>query len=231
MAAARSGSRRVFLIAFQREYRLQSGWSLSSGLTPEAMSGRNCRIPSGLGLCRITGVSSRDRCNTGLIGEQLCRRSGGPRMARFSPEDRRTIWDMREAGVPVKRIARHLGRQNSSLRRFIADAGGRRPTPRERSELRLTLAKREEISPRPGGRMVDPSDRRRTGPSALNGVPRGQRQRRLSALSGPPRRSSGGPASAATQAHQAGSLPSPAPGRRGQARGQLVTRADLFVVG
>ena len=32
-------------------------------------------------------------------------------MARFSPEDRRTIWDMREAGVPVKRIARHLGRQ------------------------------------------------------------------------------------------------------------------------
>ena len=36
-------------------------------------------------------------------------------MARFSPEDRRTIWDMREASVPVKRIARHLGRQNSSL--------------------------------------------------------------------------------------------------------------------
>jgi len=67
-------------------------------------------------------------------------------MARFSPEDRRTIWDMREAGVPVKRIARHLGWQNSSLRRFIADAGGRRPTPRERSELRLTLAEREEIS-------------------------------------------------------------------------------------
>jgi IS30 family transposase len=67
-------------------------------------------------------------------------------MARFSPEDRRTIWDMREAGVPVKRIARHLGRQNSSLRRFIADAGSRRPTLRERSELRLTLAEREEIS-------------------------------------------------------------------------------------
>jgi len=29
-------------------------------------------------------------------------------MARFSEEDRTTIWDMREAGVPVKRIARHL---------------------------------------------------------------------------------------------------------------------------
>ena len=48
--------------------------------------------------------------------------------------------------MPVKRIARHLGRQNVSLRKFIADAGGRRPTPRERSELRLSLAEREEIS-------------------------------------------------------------------------------------
>ena len=67
-------------------------------------------------------------------------------MARFSEEDRKTIWDMREAGVPVKRIAKHLGRQNSSLRKFIADAGGRCPTPRERSELRLSLEEREEIS-------------------------------------------------------------------------------------
>ncbi len=65
---------------------------------------------------------------------------------RFSEEERQTIWDMREAGVPVKRIARHLGRQPVSLRKFIADAGGRRPTPRERSALRLSLAEREEIS-------------------------------------------------------------------------------------
>src|SRR2546429_627127 len=34
---------------------------------------------------------------------------------------------MREAGVPVKRIANHLGRRNSSLRTFIASAGRRRP--------------------------------------------------------------------------------------------------------
>jgi len=67
-------------------------------------------------------------------------------MARFSEEDKVTIWDRREAGVPVKRIAKHLGRQNSSLRRFIADHGGRRPTARERSELRLSLVEREEIS-------------------------------------------------------------------------------------
>src|SRR5262249_315166 len=53
---------------------------------------------------------------------------------------------MREAGVPVKRIARHLGRRNSSLRKFIADGGGRRPSARQRCELRLSLAEREEIS-------------------------------------------------------------------------------------
>jgi len=65
---------------------------------------------------------------------------------RFSDEEQQTIWDMREAGVPVKRIARHLDRQNVSIRKFIADHGGRRPTPRQRSELRLSLEEREEIS-------------------------------------------------------------------------------------
>jgi IS30 family transposase len=65
---------------------------------------------------------------------------------RFSEEDRKTIWDMREAGVPVKRIAKHLDRQNVSLRKFIADHGGTRPTPLQRSELRLSLEEREEIS-------------------------------------------------------------------------------------
>ena len=67
-------------------------------------------------------------------------------MRRFTEEEQQTIWDMREAGVPVKRIAKHLDRQNVSLRKFIADHGGRRPTPRQRSELRLSLEEREEIS-------------------------------------------------------------------------------------
>jgi len=65
---------------------------------------------------------------------------------RFSEAEKQTIWDLCEAGVPVKRIARHLGRQNVSLRKFIADAGGKRPSARGRSELRLSLAEREEIS-------------------------------------------------------------------------------------
>ncbi len=44
-------------------------------------------------------------------------------MRRFSEAKKQTIWHMREAGVPVKRIARNLGRQNVSLRKFIADEG------------------------------------------------------------------------------------------------------------
>jgi hypothetical protein len=71
MAAARSGSRRVFLIAsaFQRKHRLQAGWSLSSGLTSQAMSGRNCRIPS---LCRITGVRGQAGPTIAEPGEPVC---------------------------------------------------------------------------------------------------------------------------------------------------------------
>ena len=42
---------------------------------------------------------------------------------RFWEEDKATIWEMRGAGVPVKRIAKHLGRQNSSLQTFISGAG------------------------------------------------------------------------------------------------------------
>ena len=67
-------------------------------------------------------------------------------MRRFSEEDKETIWDMREAGVPVKRIAKHLGRQNCSIRKFISTTGGQRPSARERCPLRLSLAEREEIS-------------------------------------------------------------------------------------
>ena len=44
---------------------------------------------------------------------------------RFCVEERQTVRDMREAAVPIKRIAKHLGRQNVSLRKFIADAGGK----------------------------------------------------------------------------------------------------------
>jgi transposase-like protein len=43
---------------------------------------------------------------------------------RFSEEERQAVWDMREAGVPVKRIARYLGRQNVSVRKFSPTLAG-----------------------------------------------------------------------------------------------------------
>jgi transposase-like protein len=58
-------------------------------------------------------------------------------VVRFSEEDKATIWEMRGAGVPVRRIAKHLGRRDSSLRRFIADAGGRRPSEPPRDSWKL----------------------------------------------------------------------------------------------
>jgi len=64
----------------------------------------------------------------------------------FTEAEKELIWDRHQAGVPVKRIAREMGRQNVSLRMLIGRSGGIRPRPRVRSELRLSLHEREEIS-------------------------------------------------------------------------------------
>ena len=40
-------------------------------------------------------------------------------MRRFTEADRATIWQMHEAGVPVKRITNHLGRRNSDTTRWL----------------------------------------------------------------------------------------------------------------
>jgi IS30 family transposase len=65
---------------------------------------------------------------------------------RFTDEDKERIWDMHQAGVPVKRIARIMGRQNVSLRVLISQSGGIRPRGRVVNERHLRLAEREEIS-------------------------------------------------------------------------------------
>ena len=70
---------------------------------------------------------------------------------RFSEDEKQTIWDMREAGVPVKRIARHLGRQPVSLRKFLSGTEGSVPSARERSELRLSLRRTRGDLEGPGG--------------------------------------------------------------------------------
>ena len=58
-------------------------------------------------------------------------------VARFTEEERETTWAMREAGVPVKRIAKHLGWQNSSLRTFFQWAADR--------DLKVLAVKRSDL--------------------------------------------------------------------------------------
>ena len=65
---------------------------------------------------------------------------------RFTEEENERIWDMHQAGVPVKRIARIMGRQNVSMRMLISKSGGIRPKARVLNERHLSLAEREEIS-------------------------------------------------------------------------------------
>ena len=65
---------------------------------------------------------------------------------RFTDEEKDRIWDMHQAGVPVKRIARTMGRQNVSLRKLISGSGGIRPRARVVNERHLSFAEREEIS-------------------------------------------------------------------------------------
>jgi len=64
----------------------------------------------------------------------------------ITDEEKEQIWDLHQAGVPVKRIARIMGRQNCSMRELISRSGGIRPRARVIDERHLTLAEREEIS-------------------------------------------------------------------------------------
>ena len=63
-------------------------------------------------------------------------------MQKFTEAEKELIWDRHQAGVPVKRIAREMGRLNCSLRKLISTSGGIRPRPRVRSDLRLSFDER-----------------------------------------------------------------------------------------
>jgi IS30 family transposase len=65
---------------------------------------------------------------------------------KFTEAEKELVWDRHQAGVPVKRIAREMGRLNCSLRKLISTSGGIRPRPRVRSDLHLSFVEREEIS-------------------------------------------------------------------------------------
>jgi transposase, IS30 family len=65
---------------------------------------------------------------------------------RFSEAEKADIWDSIERGEAMRGIARRLGRAHGSIRTFLVDNAGRRPRLPGSSDLRLTLAEREEIS-------------------------------------------------------------------------------------
>src|SRR5580704_11567364 len=65
---------------------------------------------------------------------------------RFSEAERAELWDLFESGESERTIALRLGRNKGSIRQFLVDNAGRRPRPPGSSDLRLTLAEREEIS-------------------------------------------------------------------------------------
>ena len=87
-------------------------------------------------------------------------------MRPITDEDKERIWDMHQAGVPVKRIARIMGRQNCSMRELISRSGEIRPRARVVDERRLSLAERGDLEGS-GGRAVSPSHCARARPGPL----------------------------------------------------------------
>lgn len=68
---------------------------------------------------------------------------GHPRM---TDEYKAELWDRYARGETAAVIARAVGRHAVTVAEFIRQAGGIRPPRASRSEARLTLAQREEIS-------------------------------------------------------------------------------------
>jgi transposase, IS30 family len=65
---------------------------------------------------------------------------------RLSDDERAEIWRAVGAGESFRAIGRRLGRSGCAVRWLVCRAGGFAPLPAKRSELRLSLAEREEIS-------------------------------------------------------------------------------------
>ena len=65
---------------------------------------------------------------------------------RFTPEERRVIWEGRKAGLTLLEIARGLDRRVVSIFQVVRKAGGVAPRPHSRPERALRAVEREEIS-------------------------------------------------------------------------------------
>ena len=68
------------------------------------------------------------------------------RRSGLSKREQADIWRRYGSGESLRSVSRTTGRDMGTLRRLIASTGGRQPAVLRRSELRLSLAEREEIS-------------------------------------------------------------------------------------
>lgn len=68
---------------------------------------------------------------------------GGPAVTAVEKAE---IFDRRRRGESMSAIARHLGRGEETIRRYVLVTGGVRPRPRVKSRRELTVAEREEVS-------------------------------------------------------------------------------------
>ncbi len=68
------------------------------------------------------------------------------RRGGLSQREQTDIWRRYGSGESLRSVSRGTGRNMGMLRRLIASTGGRQPRELRRSELRLSLAEREEIS-------------------------------------------------------------------------------------
>jgi IS30 family transposase len=64
----------------------------------------------------------------------------------LSAAEQAEVWARWRAGESLRAIARRLNHRGPSIRSFIAQAGGCRPTPRRRATRQLSVSEREEIS-------------------------------------------------------------------------------------
>lgn len=68
---------------------------------------------------------------------------GGPVVTEVEKAE---VWDRRCRGESMSAIARHLGRGEETIRRYVLLTGGVRPRRRTKSRRELTVVEREEIS-------------------------------------------------------------------------------------
>ncbi|EKD98972.1 MAG: integrase, partial [uncultured bacterium] len=64
----------------------------------------------------------------------------------YTETQKAMMWERWKKGESLQQIAQLFDRNHASIQRILAETGGIRPAQRQRSQLALTLAEREEIS-------------------------------------------------------------------------------------